>query len=578
MPDVSLDDGNKDLVLDLIARLRSTCVGEEQPAPKPASKTSSVKPKDPEAVLEWRAQRAAEARLEEKAKRKEAKAKQEMLKDMFKADAAATLSARQQQEERQQHAELPTTGSVRVTLVSSDKPSDKKLVVLQRAPHIEELLKVGKAKLKMKRALGARLLDTGAPVRSTAALADSCVVAVCADAQQDEEIRPATSPEKAETAKTAKTAKTTEEVVRAAQEAPAATTPTKGSAPSPSAPSTAACGDGEDEEEKEKEKEKDGVASSRKRGTVAHPRRSALPRVLLPQRLASSEEEQRQLEAALSLSRSRASPAPMEMAASRASLPVATHREVLLRSVADHAATIVLGEPGCGKSTQLPQYLLEEAISNGDACSCAIVVTQPRRVSAISLALRVAEERGEAVGEVVGYAVRGEVRCGPRCRLLYCTTGWLLRQLAGCIARGSPASGEAAAPSGEAAAPSGEAAAAASGDGGGGGGAKEDGPRPRLRSAGWQRLHRLSHVVVDEAHERSMHSDMLLTLLRRVVGTSSARERGTGRSGGGGGGMGPLIISPRRASSPCRPPSTPTSSPPSLTVRRWSMCRGAPSR
>ena len=106
MPDVSLEDASKDLVLELITRLRNLHV---------------------------------DATAEDKTKRKTGKREKEsVLREEFKVDAAATAVAKHEAEQRA----LPTTGAVRVSLCSADKPSEKKLVVLQRAPHIDELLKV----------------------------------------------------------------------------------------------------------------------------------------------------------------------------------------------------------------------------------------------------------------------------------------------------------------------------------------------------------------------------------------------------------------------------------------------------
>lgn len=81
--------------------------------------------------------------------------------------------------------------------------------------------------------------------------------------------------------------------------------------------------------------------------------------------------------------------------------------------------------PCCHSSPlpQVPQYILESAIAAGEGARCNIVCTQPRRISAVGLAARVAAERGEKCGEVVGYSVRLDSKQSARTRLLFCTTG-----------------------------------------------------------------------------------------------------------------------------------------------------------
>jgi ATP-dependent RNA helicase DHX36 len=163
-------------------------------------------------------------------------------------------------------------------------------------------------------------------------------------------------------------------------------------------------------------------------------------------------------------------PALQSLAAARAALPIAHFRAQILAATFSNQVVIVAGETGCGKTTQVPQYLLEEAWAGGRAAR--IVCTQPRRISALSVAERVAAERGEKCGDAssaVGYSIRLESRATPRTALLFCTNGVLLRKLTQHS-----------------------------------GGAKEA-------------LSGITHIVVDEIHERDLFADFLLILLREVL-------------------------------------------------------------
>ena len=115
------------------------------------------------------------------------------------------------------------------------------------------------------------------------------------------------------------------------------------------------------------------------------------------------------------------------LAAAREALPVFQHRAPILAALRSEVS-IVEGETGSGKTTQVAQYLLEEAAASGRRIN--ILCTQPRRISAIGVAERVAAERGERAGEgAVGYAVRGESKQGSATSVLFCTTGVLLRMI-----------------------------------------------------------------------------------------------------------------------------------------------------
>jgi ATP-dependent RNA helicase DDX35 len=142
-------------------------------------------------------------------------------------------------------------------------------------------------------------------------------------------------------------------------------------------------------------------------------------------------------------------------------LPISRYRQEVLYCVERYRTVILVGETGCGKSTQIPQYLFESGWSSG---GYGIVCTQPRRLAAISVCNRVCEEIGCSVGETVGYAVRFDSKCGLSTAIKYCTDGVLLRET-----MSDPL------------------------------------------------LTKYSVIMVDEAHERSLHSDILLGLLKKIM-------------------------------------------------------------
>lgn len=96
--------------------------------------------------------------------------------------------------------------------------------------------------------------------------------------------------------------------------------------------------------------------------------------------------------------RLRSDEALLRMRDARARLPAWRCSQELVEAVRRNQVTIVAGETGCGKTTQLPQFILDDAVLRGEGAACKIVCTQPRRISATSVATRVAQERAEKIG------------------------------------------------------------------------------------------------------------------------------------------------------------------------------------
>lgn len=150
----------------------------------------------------------------------------------------------------------------------------------------------------------------------------------------------------------------------------------------------------------------------------------------------------------------------LTLAQQRRNLPIASQKDNILYALEKFTTVVVTAETGSGKSTQLPQYLHEAGWSKGGRC---IVCTQPRRMAAITVAARVADEFGCSLGEEVGYAVRFDSKCSSKTVIKYCTDGLLLRETMS---------------------------------------------DPLLSKYGV--------ILVDEAHERSLQSDLMLGLLKKI--------------------------------------------------------------
>lgn len=119
--------------------------------------------------------------------------------------------------------------------------------------------------------------------------------------------------------------------------------------------------------------------------------------------------------------------ASLSMERQRQGLPVFRYRNHILYLIENYRTVVIVGETGCGKSTQIPQYLVEAGWAAGGR---VVAVTEPRRVAAITVATRVAEERSAILGDEVGFAVRFDSRCSPSStRLKFVTDGLLIREM-----------------------------------------------------------------------------------------------------------------------------------------------------
>ncbi|XP_039047444.1 DExH-box ATP-dependent RNA helicase DExH6-like isoform X2 [Hibiscus syriacus] len=111
----------------------------------------------------------------------------------------------------------------------------------------------------------------------------------------------------------------------------------------------------------------------------------------------------------------------------RSKLPIAGFGDAITSAVESNQVILISGETGCGKTTQVPQLLLDYMWGKGEACK--ILCTQPRRISATSVSERIAYERGESIGDNVGYKIRLESKGGRHSSIVFCTNGMLLRVL-----------------------------------------------------------------------------------------------------------------------------------------------------
>ena len=146
----------------------------------------------------------------------------------------------------------------------------------------------------------------------------------------------------------------------------------------------------------------------------------------------------------------------------RKNLPVYDYRKQIIETINNNSVCIITGETGCGKTTQVPQYLLEYHQAIGKKCS--IIAAEPRRIAAVTMANRISVERGEQTGQTVGFQIRLESKLSPKTLLTFCTNGVLVRTL---ISSKSV-------------------------------------------------LQNITHIIVDEVHERDYQTDLLILFFKEM--------------------------------------------------------------
>lgn len=147
-------------------------------------------------------------------------------------------------------------------------------------------------------------------------------------------------------------------------------------------------------------------------------------------------------------------------------LPITSFREKILSRIDANQVVVIQGSTGCGKTTQVPQYILDHHAASGKYCN--VIVTQPRKIAAISVARRVCQERNWGMGTIVGYQVAMDNKISPDTRLSFVTTGVLLQKFVNS-----------------------------------------------------RRMDMYTHVILDEVHERDQDTDFALLVVKKLLRTNS---------------------------------------------------------
>lgn len=160
-------------------------------------------------------------------------------------------------------------------------------------------------------------------------------------------------------------------------------------------------------------------------------------------------------------------PSLQDLRLKKAALPIYRYRSEILDLISQHPYSIIVGATGSGKTTQVPQMILENFIKRGRGSSCNVICTQPRRLAATSVSDRVATERNEKLQQSVGYQVRFDAKLPQHGgSITYCTTGILLE---------------------------------------------------RLKHDPDEVLDNCSHILIDEVHERDLNIDFLMVVIKKLL-------------------------------------------------------------
>lgn len=174
-------------------------------------------------------------------------------------------------------------------------------------------------------------------------------------------------------------------------------------------------------------------------------------------------------------------PAMERMRRTRMSLPVHSQSKDLLSHIEQNTVTICMAATGSGKTTQIPQMILDDYIDRNEGAKCNIICTQPRRLAAISVADRIAKERGEVLGQSLGYQVRFDAKLPEHGgSITFCTTGIFLKRLQAVL-----------------------------------------GSADERHST----FDDVTHIIVDEVHERDVDVDLLLVVLKQIMARKKAKNQ-----------------------------------------------------